>query len=151
MLTGAYLLPEAEFYVAVGNAGLWPDLTMMPDGEIVVAVYNRPNHGRGNGDVELWASDPSPYLGVCDSATQKEIVSDTMEAFERVLGVRPVSYRPGNEGCNGRCGQSVSAMARGVAFKCDLNIDSSDPVRDLRTVSLAGIKYTEDSAGFCLY
>ncbi len=56
MLNGAYLLPEAEFYVAVDNKGLWPNLTLLPTGEIVSAVYDHPSHGWGNGNVELWAS-----------------------------------------------------------------------------------------------
>ncbi|NOZ20504.1 MAG: exo-alpha-sialidase [Planctomycetes bacterium] len=56
MLNGCNLMPGAEFYVAVDNKGLWPNLTVLPNGEIVAAVYNHPSHGFGCGDVELWAS-----------------------------------------------------------------------------------------------
>ena len=56
MLNGVYLLPEAEFNVAVDNGGLWPVLTVLPGGEIVAAVYDHPSHGYGNGNIELWAS-----------------------------------------------------------------------------------------------
>ena len=57
MLNGCQLLPGAEFYVAIDNKGAWPNLTLMPSGEIVAAIYNHPSHGYGSGsNVELWAS-----------------------------------------------------------------------------------------------
>lgn len=74
MLNGAFLLPGTEFYVAVGNAGLWPNLTLMPDGEIVAAVYNRPSHGGGCGDVELWVSADRGRIW-----TKRSVVSDHSE------------------------------------------------------------------------
>ena len=57
MLNGCNLLDGAEFYVSIDNKGLWPNLALLPNGEIVVAVYNHPSHGYGsNSDVELWVS-----------------------------------------------------------------------------------------------
>ena len=56
MLNGCALLPGAEFYVAVDNAGLWPNLTLTPDGEILAAAYDYPGHGVGNGNIGVWAS-----------------------------------------------------------------------------------------------
>ena len=57
MLNGCSLLDGAEFYVAIDNKGLWPNLTKLPNGEIAAAVYNHPSHGMGsNSDVELWVS-----------------------------------------------------------------------------------------------
>ena len=53
---GAQLLPGGEFYVAIDNVCAWPNLTLLPNGEIVAAIYNHPSHGFGCGNVELWAS-----------------------------------------------------------------------------------------------
>ena len=56
-VNGCHLMPGAEFYVAVDNKGLWPNLTRLPNGELAAAVYNHPSHGLGsNSDVELWVS-----------------------------------------------------------------------------------------------
>lgn len=43
---------------------------------------------------------PSPYLGVYDADTQREIIGGTIEAFDKALGVRPVSCRPGFASAN---------------------------------------------------
>jgi len=57
MLNGCNLLPGAEFYIAIDNQGLWPNLTLLPNGEIGAAVYNHPSHGLGSGsNVEFWVS-----------------------------------------------------------------------------------------------
>jgi photosystem II stability/assembly factor-like uncharacterized protein len=56
-VNGCCLMPGAEFYVAIDNKGLWPNLTRLANGEVAAAVYNHPSHGTGsNSDVELWAS-----------------------------------------------------------------------------------------------
>lgn len=56
-VNGCHLMPGAEFYVAVDNKGLWPNLTKLPNGELAAAIYNHPSHGYGsNSDVELWVS-----------------------------------------------------------------------------------------------
>ncbi len=56
-VNGCHLMPGAEFYVAIDNKGLWPNLTKLPSGELAAAVYNHPSHGYGsNSDVELWVS-----------------------------------------------------------------------------------------------
>jgi len=56
MLQGCQLLAGAEFYVAIDNKGLWPQLVALPSGEIAAFVYNEPSHGVGHGDVEMWVS-----------------------------------------------------------------------------------------------
>ena len=57
MLNGCNLLAGAEFYVAIDNKGLWPNLTLLPNDEIAAVVYNHPSHGLGSGsNVELWVS-----------------------------------------------------------------------------------------------
>jgi len=54
---GCQMLPGAQFYVAIDNKGLWPNLTKLPNGELAAAIYNHPSHGYGdNSDVELWIS-----------------------------------------------------------------------------------------------
>jgi photosystem II stability/assembly factor-like uncharacterized protein len=56
-VNGCHLMPGAEFYVAIDNKGLWPNLTRLPNGELAAAIYNHPSHGYGsNSDVELWIS-----------------------------------------------------------------------------------------------
>ncbi len=56
-VNGCHLMPGAEFYVAIDNKGLWPNLTRLSNGELAAAIYNHPSHGYGsNSDVELWVS-----------------------------------------------------------------------------------------------
>jgi hypothetical protein len=56
MLNGCYLLPNAEFYVAVDNRCLWPNLKILSSREIGAIGYDHPSHGGGCGNVELWVS-----------------------------------------------------------------------------------------------
>ena len=56
-MNGCYLMPGAEYYVAVDNVCAWPNLTLLPNGEIAAAIYNKPSHGFGCGNVEMWVSD----------------------------------------------------------------------------------------------
>lgn len=42
----------------------------------------------------------SPYLGAYDAATQREIVEGTMETFDRMMSIHPVSCRPGFASAN---------------------------------------------------
>ena len=44
-----------ERYIAIDNVCAWPNLTPMPDGEIIATIFNQPCHGRWQGDVECWA------------------------------------------------------------------------------------------------
>ncbi len=46
-----------EHYIAIDNVCAWPNLTPMPDGSIVATIFNKPTHGRCEGDVECWASE----------------------------------------------------------------------------------------------
>lgn len=45
-----------ERYVAIDNVCAWPNLTLMPNGDIVATIFNKPYHGLWAGDVECWAS-----------------------------------------------------------------------------------------------
>jgi photosystem II stability/assembly factor-like uncharacterized protein len=42
--------------VAVKDVCAWPKLTLLPDGTVAAAIYNRPHHGRLPGDVAIWVS-----------------------------------------------------------------------------------------------
>ena len=44
-------------FLAVEHVCAWPNLTIMPDGNIVAAIFNKPSHGAVPGDVECWASE----------------------------------------------------------------------------------------------
>lgn len=45
-----------ETYVAIDNVCAWPNLKLLPDGDVLAFLFNRPSHGREEGDVECWAS-----------------------------------------------------------------------------------------------
>lgn len=45
-----------ERFVAIDGVCAWPNMTMLPNGDLVVAIFNQPVHGRWEGDVEAWAS-----------------------------------------------------------------------------------------------
>jgi hypothetical protein len=45
-----------ERYVAVDNVCAWPNLTVLPNGDLAAAIFNHPSHGLAEGDVEVWAS-----------------------------------------------------------------------------------------------
>ena len=51
-----------ERYVAVDNMCAWPNLTVLPNGDLAAAIFNRPSHGLHEGDVEIWASSDSGKL-----------------------------------------------------------------------------------------
>ena len=48
--------PVIARFVAVDNVCAWPVLVTLPDGTIAAAIFNRPSHGRVEGDIEIWAS-----------------------------------------------------------------------------------------------
>ncbi|MBT3344430.1 MAG: exo-alpha-sialidase [Gemmatimonadetes bacterium] len=45
-----------ERFIAIDGVCAWPNMTRLDDDELVVAIYNRPVHGRWHGDVEAWGS-----------------------------------------------------------------------------------------------
>jgi hypothetical protein len=42
--------------IAIDNVCAWPNLVQLKDGSLVAIVFNQPNHGRTEGDVECWGS-----------------------------------------------------------------------------------------------
>jgi len=49
--------PLAESFTAVPDATVWPNLTRLPDGTLILAGFNKPSHGQVEGDVACWASE----------------------------------------------------------------------------------------------
>lgn len=45
-----------ERYIAIDYVCAWPNLTRLPDGELIATIFNQPCHGKWEGDVECWAS-----------------------------------------------------------------------------------------------
>lgn len=45
-----------ERYIAIDNVCAWPNMTLLPNGEIIATVFNQPCHGSWEGDAECWAS-----------------------------------------------------------------------------------------------
>mgnify|MGYP001611871778 CR=1 FL=1 len=59
LLSGAAPGPRVSIQaqiVAVKDVCAWPKLTMLPNGDLVAAIYNRPVHGVLPGDVDVYAS-----------------------------------------------------------------------------------------------
>ena len=50
--SGERLVP----HVAVDNVTAWPNLTLLPNGEIIASIFNQPSHGSVEGEVECWAT-----------------------------------------------------------------------------------------------
>lgn len=44
-------------FIAIDGVCAWPNMTSLENDDLVVAIYNRPVHGRWHGDVEVWGSD----------------------------------------------------------------------------------------------
>lgn len=42
--------------IAIDNVCAWPNLVQLKDGSFVAVVFNQPNHGRTEGDVDCWGS-----------------------------------------------------------------------------------------------
>lgn len=45
-----------ERFFAIDNVCAWPNLTLLPDGSIIAAVFNQPCHGKWEGDVDCYKS-----------------------------------------------------------------------------------------------
>ena len=58
----ALVAQTQERYIAVDNVCAWPNLTVLPNGDLAAAIFNRPSHGLHEGDVEVWASSDGGKL-----------------------------------------------------------------------------------------
>lgn len=43
-------------WVAIQNVCAWPKMERLPDGTLVVVIFNQPTHGRWEGDLDCWHS-----------------------------------------------------------------------------------------------
>lgn len=50
------IAPIAEPFVAVPDATVWPNLTRLQEGAMLLAGFNKPSHGQVEGDVACWVS-----------------------------------------------------------------------------------------------
>ncbi len=50
------LAGTVERYIGIDNVCAWPNLTVLRDGTLVAAIFNRPTHGQEAGAIEAWAS-----------------------------------------------------------------------------------------------
>ena len=50
------IVRNVENIVAVDNVCAWPSLTLLPDGAIAAALFNKPSHGLMEGDVDCYVS-----------------------------------------------------------------------------------------------
>ena len=55
------LTGPVERYISIDNVCAWPNLTVLPDGTIIVAIFNRPSHGQEAGSIEAWASQDGRF------------------------------------------------------------------------------------------
>jgi photosystem II stability/assembly factor-like uncharacterized protein len=61
-------LPEGAYHVVTAlEHCAWPNLTLMPNGEIGAVIYSHPSHGWDEGDPELWVSSDGGYTWSCRS------------------------------------------------------------------------------------
>ena len=53
-------IPEGAFHITTApDHCAWPNLTLLPNGEIGATIFNQPSHGRMEGDIEFWVSADS--------------------------------------------------------------------------------------------
>jgi len=58
--------------VAIENVCAWPNLTLLPDGTIIVILFNQPGHGTLQGDVDCYASSDGLKWEKRSTVTQHE-------------------------------------------------------------------------------
>ena len=64
--------------IAIDNVCAWPNLVPMADGSLVAVVFNQPNHGRTEGDVEAWGSADGSFWKKLSTITQHEPQTNRM-------------------------------------------------------------------------
>ncbi|MBI4624306.1 MAG: exo-alpha-sialidase [Verrucomicrobia bacterium] len=84
-----YLLPGAEYYVAIDNVCAWPNLKRLPGGELAVAIYNKPEHGMLCGDIELWVSSDEGRSWVRRSTISDHSEDPELVRMNHAMGLAP--------------------------------------------------------------
>ena len=103
-----------ERYIAIDNVCAWPNLTVLADGTLAVAIYNQPIHGQWRGDVEVWAS-------IDDGRVWKK------------RGVAAVGEPPGNRmDVSAGCGANGDLIVISSGFSPVLEPGTYDPDFDFR-------------------
>lgn len=65
-------------YISIDNVCAWPNLTRLNNGEIIASIFNQPSHGRGEGDVETWASEDGRFWNKRGTPTEHEPETNRM-------------------------------------------------------------------------
>ena len=58
--------------IAIDNVCAWPNLQMLRDGSLVAVVFNQPNHGYTEGDVDAWHSADGRFWNRLGPTTRHE-------------------------------------------------------------------------------
>lgn len=68
------VIPDGAYHtITAPDHCAWPNLTLLPSGEIGAVIFNQPNHADAEGDVELWVSSDGGYTWALRShVTQHE-------------------------------------------------------------------------------
>lgn len=56
--------------VAIDNVCAWPNIVTLKDGSLVAIIFNQPNHGFTEGDVECWGSVDGRFWKYLSTVTQ---------------------------------------------------------------------------------
>ncbi len=70
--------PPPGRLIAIDNVCAWPNLVQLTDGSLVVVVFNQPNHGRTEGDVDCWGSADGLSWRKLSTITQHEPQTNRM-------------------------------------------------------------------------
>ncbi len=65
-------------YVAIDNVCAWPNLATLRDGTIIATIFNHPSHGRGEGEVECWATTDGLFWSKRGTAAPHEASANRM-------------------------------------------------------------------------
>lgn len=65
-------------YVAIDNVCAWPNLATLRDGTIVASIFNKPSHGRAEGDVDCWATTDGLFWSKRGTAAPHEESANRM-------------------------------------------------------------------------
>ncbi len=57
-----FQIPEGAYHIITApDHCAWPNLTLLPNGDIGAVIHNQPSHCRMEGDIELWVSEDGGY------------------------------------------------------------------------------------------
>lgn len=59
MVHDLHIPPGAFHTITAPDHCAWPNLTLLPNGDIAAVIFNQPSHAQAEGDIELWCSEDS--------------------------------------------------------------------------------------------